>query len=171
MTPQQAFEEISGKIEALDAATVRPPVYKVEARVVEGQRLFGAAMPQEAAFEKLASLGLFDMLNLTKLEVAALALRHAEAGWLVLRNPARDESFQAKLRQVEEARSSLLRNFGYVAAKFSPEGLARALGAVREGSSRQDTLQDVETLCTLAKRHEKVLSTIGFSFGLVDEAS
>jgi hypothetical protein len=171
VTPEKAFEEMRPRVESVDQSLVKQPVYKVEDRVIEAQRLYKVAEARRGAFEKLASVELFDLLNIDKLDTMALAVRHAESSWIIMRNPTRSEEFVEKLKLVEEMRAGLLRDLDYVAVRFAPEGLARTLGVVREGTSRQDMLQDVETLVTLARRHKDELSRIGFEQGAADQAS
>ncbi len=171
MTPNQAFDEMRPRVESVDQSLVKPPVYKVEDRVVEAQRLYKVAEARRAAFEKPASVDLFDMLNIDRLDTMALAVRHTESAWIILRNPTRSEEFVEKLKLIEEMRAGFLRDLDYVAGRFAPEGLSRTLGIVREGSSRQDMLQDVDTLVTLARKHQSELSRIGFEQGAADQAS
>ena len=170
MTPNQAFEEMLTRIEALDKSNVRPPEYKVEDRVVEAQRLFKVASKRGSTFEKLASVDIFDMFNLLSLDTMALAVKFAEAEWTIINTPERTEIFKEKVARAVEIRADLLRDISYVDRRFSPEGLSHALGKVREGSTRQDTLQDLVTLDSLARKYQNELGKIGFDMALADEA-
>ncbi len=171
MNPSQAFAKMRTKIEAQDRSMVKAPVYKVEERVVEAQRLHKVGEKHMYVFEKIASVELFDMNNVVDLDTIALALRHAETDWIILRNPTRSDEFVEKLALADEMRAGLLRDLDYVNSRFSPEGLGRTLSTIREGSTRQDSLQDLETLAVLARKHKDALSNIGFEQGMADQAS
>jgi len=171
MKPEQAYETMQSRMEGLDRSMVRSPTYKVEDRIVEAQRLYKEADARGAMFEKLSEIDLFDMDNVNRLERMALALRHAESNWTILRNPTRSSDFVQKMETLEEMRKGLLRDLDYVASRFQPEGLERTLGLVREGQSREDLLQDVETLATLARNNLSYLEKIGFEKGTAEQAS
>jgi len=171
MTPKEAYEELFTAYEEIDKSLVRPPVYKIEDRVVEGQRLHKVAMAQGEEFEILASVKKFDMFNVVALDTAALSLRYTESEWIVLHNPSRSSEFREKIELVEKMRSGFLRDLDYVNTRFAPDDLGRALTEIRQGSSRQDTLQDVETLVSLTRRHQNELGKIGFDPEAADSAS
>lgn len=171
MTPNQAFDEMLTRIEALDKSNIRPPEYKVENRVVEAQRLFKVASKKSATFERLASVDIFDMFNLLSLDTMALAVKFAESEWTIINTPERTDIFKEKVARAVEVRADLLRDMSYVDTRFSPQDLAHALGKIREGNTRQDTLQDLSTLDSLARKYQNELGKIGFDMALADEAA
>ncbi len=162
MTPEEAFEVMKPRYDAVEEEKLRRPTTGPVADLCdEYSRLYKVGAEDKPLFEKLAQSELFDIDNVMMLATAAGGLSHAEARWTAYGNPGKSPELVAKMTRIEEIRGIQLMDMGFVDRRHSPPGLDKTLSDIREGSSKSDTLADVLALGQLGDRFAEELKNVG----------
>ncbi len=160
-------EQYEAKLKTYAAEDIKPPLRRVSARVLEGQRMATVAQRDRDA---LVACTCWDASMIDWLPIAAEGLSEKEAAWQVAARPSGDPTIIDGATRLEQLRAKILADLDYVARRFQPAGLAASVSHVREGSGRPDLLQDIVEVKELWDTNADLLKEVNAERGLLDEA-
>lgn len=161
------YEQLLPEIQAIKPEEVITPNMPIDVFVQEGENLYHWCIDDRQALE---SSGL-DANLIDQLPVRAGACREAQSLWIKERNMRQDaeQQWKEKAPAAFDLRDQLVHAFRFAFRK--DESLLSRVAEIAEGDTNSDMVQDLNDLAALGRANLSLLTAIGLSADLLDQAS